>query len=163
MVISGSCLSLCNLPRRIIACADYTGHLWKVRVCVVCNSHTFVSETNEFQHFQESTFQHLHVVIPPSISLSTRIQPAMDKLPLELLQRICSFFSDSPKSLKPIRLVSKKFAAAGALYLIPRVFLFRHPDSFAEVNAIANHAVFCKHVTTLIMNLSPLKDFDFED
>jgi hypothetical protein len=48
----------------------------------------------------------------------------MEKLPLEMKQRICSFLHDSPKLLKPIRRVSKNFAAVAAPYLIPRTFLF---------------------------------------
>lgn len=82
----------------------------------------------------------------------------MEKLPLELKQRICSFFHASPKSLKPIRLVSKQFANAAAPYLLPRIFLVKHKDSCAEVREIANHAVFSKHVTTLVVDPSNLKN-----
>lgn len=84
----------------------------------------------------------------------------MDKLPLELKQRICSFLHASPRLLKPIRLVSKDFASAAAPYLIPRLFLFRHPDSCAEVKAIVEHPVFSKYVTTLVVDLSVLKSHD---
>lgn len=88
----------------------------------------------------------------------------MENLPLELLQRVCGSFSESPNELKSIRLVSKGFANAGALYLIPRVFLFKHPDSFTEVHAIASHPIFCKRVTTLIVDLSIVKNYPmFED
>lgn len=81
----------------------------------------------------------------------------MDKLPLELKQRICSFLHASPKSLKPIRLVSKEFASAAAPYLIPRLFLFRHPDSCAEVKEIAEHSLFSKYATTLVVDTSMLR------
>ncbi|TIA45619.1 hypothetical protein D6C79_05581 [Aureobasidium pullulans] len=81
----------------------------------------------------------------------------MDKLPLELKQRICSFLHASPRLLKPIRLVSKDFASAAAPYLIPRLSLFRHPDSCAEVKEITKHPIFSKHVTTLVVDLSVLK------
>jgi hypothetical protein len=76
----------------------------------------------------------------------------MGKLPLEMKQRICSFLRDSPKLLKPIRLVSKQWASAAEPYLIPRVFLFKHKDSCAEVREIVEHPVFGKHVTTLVVD-----------
>ncbi|CAD0086005.1 unnamed protein product [Aureobasidium mustum] len=81
----------------------------------------------------------------------------MEKLPLELKQRICSFLT-SPKSLKPIRLVSKQFADAAAPYLLPRIFLVKHRDSCAEVREIADHPIFSKHVTTLVVDPSNLKN-----
>ncbi|KAI4739875.1 hypothetical protein E4T50_09691 [Aureobasidium sp. EXF-12298] len=81
----------------------------------------------------------------------------MDTLPLEMKQRICSFLHASPKLLKPIRLVSKQFAAAAAPYLIPRAFLFNHPDSCDEVQKILQHPVFSKYVTTLAVDVSKLK------
>ncbi|KAI4760611.1 hypothetical protein E4T52_07483 [Aureobasidium sp. EXF-3400] len=82
----------------------------------------------------------------------------MDKLPLEMKQRICSFLHASPKLLKPIRLVSQQFAAAAAPYLLPRIFLVKHKDSCAEVREIVEHPVFSKHVTTLIVDPSHLKN-----
>lgn len=81
----------------------------------------------------------------------------MDRLPLEMKQRICSFLHASPKLLKCIRLVSKDFASAAAPYLIPRIFLFRHPDSCDEVQEIFKHPVFSKYVTTLAVDVSKLK------
>jgi len=88
----------------------------------------------------------------------------MDGLPLELKQRICSFLHDSPKLLKPIRLVSKQFAAAAAPYLIPRIFLFKHPDSCDEIQKIVQHPVFSKYVTTIAVDVSRLKfPVTFED
>ncbi|KAG9687887.1 hypothetical protein KCU95_g9281, partial [Aureobasidium melanogenum] len=82
----------------------------------------------------------------------------MEKLPLELKQRVCSFLHANPKLLKPIRLVSKQFADAAAPYLIPRLFLVKHRDSCAEVREIANHAILSKHVTTLVVDPSNLKN-----
>ncbi|KAG9944206.1 hypothetical protein KCU85_g8120, partial [Aureobasidium melanogenum] len=82
----------------------------------------------------------------------------MEKLPLELKQRVCSFLHANPKLLKPIRLVSKQFADAAAPYLLPRVFLVKHRDSCAEVREIADHAIFSKHVTTLVVDPSNLKN-----
>ncbi|KAG9597774.1 hypothetical protein KCU77_g4158, partial [Aureobasidium melanogenum] len=82
----------------------------------------------------------------------------MEKLPLELKQRVCSFLHANPKLLKPIRLVSKQFADAAAPYLLPRVFLIKHKDSCAEVREIADHAIFSKHVTTLVVDPSNLKN-----
>ncbi|KAH0368665.1 hypothetical protein KCU65_g3815, partial [Aureobasidium melanogenum] len=82
----------------------------------------------------------------------------MEKLPLELKQRVCSFLHANPKLLKPIRLVSKQFADAAAPYLIPRVFLVKHQDSCAEVRELADHAIFSKHVTTLVVDPSNLKN-----
>ncbi|KAG9693901.1 hypothetical protein KCU95_g8688, partial [Aureobasidium melanogenum] len=82
----------------------------------------------------------------------------MEKLPLELKQRVCSFLHANPKLLKPIRLVSKQFADAAAPYLLPRVFLVKHRDSCAEVREIVDHAIFSKHVTTLVVDPSNLKN-----
>lgn len=131
----------------------------------------FASKTNDLPTLEYSFHHHLLCLIQLSLLYPLLIhQPPyfdvpfiMDKLPPELLQRICSSFSGSPNELKPIRLVSKRFAAAAALYLIPRVFLFKHQDSYAEARAIAGHPIFCKHVTTLIMDLTPLKQFGFVD
>ncbi|KAK6005407.1 hypothetical protein QM012_007049 [Aureobasidium pullulans] len=81
----------------------------------------------------------------------------MEKLPLELKQRICSFLADSSKTLKPIRLVSKQFADAAVPYLLPRIFLVKHKDSCAELREIADHSILNKHVTTLIVDPSHLK------
>ncbi|KAG9526140.1 hypothetical protein KCV07_g893, partial [Aureobasidium melanogenum] len=82
----------------------------------------------------------------------------MEKLPFELKQRVCSFLQADPKLLKPIRLVSKQFADAAAPYLLPRIFLVKHRDSCAEVREIADHAIFSKHITTLIVDPSNLKN-----
>lgn len=82
----------------------------------------------------------------------------MERLPLELKQRICSFLQASPESLKPIRLVSKQFANAAAPYLLPRIFLVKHKDSCAEIREIADHPIFSKHVTTLVVDPSNLKN-----
>jgi hypothetical protein len=88
----------------------------------------------------------------------------MEKLPLEMKQRICSFLHDSPKLLIPIRLVSKQWAYAAEPYLIPRIFLFNHPDSCDEVQEILQHPVFSKYVTTLAVDVSKLKYHrNFED
>lgn len=82
----------------------------------------------------------------------------MERLPLELKQRICSLLQASPKSLKPIRLVSKQFANAAAPYLLPRIFLVKHKDSCAEIREIADHSIFSKHVTTLVVDPRNLKN-----
>jgi hypothetical protein len=83
----------------------------------------------------------------------------MDKLPLELKQRICSFLKASPNSLKPIRLVSKDFASAAAQYLIPRAFLFKHTHSCTNLGSIVQHPIFRKHLTTLVVDPSNLKKY----
>ncbi|KAH0283786.1 hypothetical protein M436DRAFT_68581 [Aureobasidium namibiae CBS 147.97] len=83
----------------------------------------------------------------------------MERLPLELKQRICSFLHANPKLFKPIRLVSKDFASAAAPYIIPRIFLFRHPDSCDEVQKIVQHPVFSKYVTTIAVDVSKLKQY----
>jgi hypothetical protein len=81
----------------------------------------------------------------------------MDKLPLEMKQRICSFLHDSPKLLKPIRLVSKQWASAADPYLIPRLFLFKHTFSCDRLGFIVEHPIFSKHLTTLVVDPSNLK------
>ncbi|KAI5248793.1 hypothetical protein E4T42_05577 [Aureobasidium subglaciale] len=81
----------------------------------------------------------------------------MDRVPLELKQRICSFLRASPKLLKPVRLVSKDFASAAAPYLLPRIFLFKHPDSCDEIEEIIKHPKINKHITTILVDLSVLK------
>ncbi|KAI4731554.1 hypothetical protein E4T49_00522 [Aureobasidium sp. EXF-10728] len=84
----------------------------------------------------------------------------MDKLPLELKQHICSFLHASPKLLKPIRLVSKQFTSAGAPFLLPRIFLLNHPDSYDEVRRIIEHPVFSKYVTTIVVDINRLEHYD---
>jgi hypothetical protein len=42
--------------------------------------------------------------------------------------------------------------------MIPRVFLFKHKDSCAEVREIVEHPVFSKRVTTLVVDPSYLKN-----
>jgi hypothetical protein len=81
----------------------------------------------------------------------------MDNLPLELKQRICSFLQASPQLLKPIRRVSKDFASAAAPCLIPRAFLFKHTHSCTYLWLIAQHPIFSKHLTTLVLDPSNLK------
>ena len=81
----------------------------------------------------------------------------MDTLPLEMKQRICSFLHASPKLLKPIRRVSKDFAAAAAPYLIPRAFLLKYPFSCQKLEYIVEHPIFSKHLTTLVVDPTNLK------
>lgn len=74
----------------------------------------------------------------------------MDDLPPELQQIICSLLT--PPELKPLRLASRQFAAAAIPHLIPRLFLFNHPDSCQVVQRIVNHSEFKKHVNTLVLD-----------
>jgi hypothetical protein len=83
----------------------------------------------------------------------------MEKLPLEMKQRICSFLHDSPKLLKPICRVSNDFAAAAAPYLIPRTVLFRHTYSCTDLQWTAEHPIFSKHLTTLVVDPSNLRKY----
>lgn len=76
----------------------------------------------------------------------------MDTLPLELQQRVCSYLTI--KDLKSLRLASKVWTAAACRYLLPRIFLFSHPDSCQEVQDIANHPCLKHSVTTLVMDTS---------
>ncbi|KAI4760080.1 hypothetical protein E4T52_08009 [Aureobasidium sp. EXF-3400] len=76
----------------------------------------------------------------------------MDTLPLELQQRVCSCLTI--QDLKSLRLASKVWAAAACRYLLPRIFLFNHPDSCQEVQEIANHPYLKHSVTTLVMDTS---------
>ncbi|THY72361.1 hypothetical protein D6C87_01876 [Aureobasidium pullulans] len=86
----------------------------------------------------------------------------MDALPLEIKENICSFLS--PSHLKPLRLVSKEFASAAILYFIPRIFLFNHPDSCIEMNAILRHPEIPKYINTLIVDPAFVQSFDnFDD
>lgn len=86
----------------------------------------------------------------------------MDALALEIKENICSFLS--PSHLKPLRLVSKEFASAAILYFIPRIFLFNHPDSCIEMNAILRHPEIPKYINTLIVDPTFVQSFDnFDD
>lgn len=76
----------------------------------------------------------------------------MDALPLELQQRICSYLTI--KDLKSLRLASKVWTAAACRDLLPRIFLFNHPDSCQEVQDIANHPYLKHSVTTLVIDTS---------
>lgn len=86
----------------------------------------------------------------------------MDDLPLELKQRVCSYLT--PKDLKSFRLTAKFYAAATDRYLIPRIFLSNHPDSFQEIQDITNHPELRHSVTTLVVETSCLPLFPrYED
>jgi hypothetical protein len=78
----------------------------------------------------------------------------MDDLPLELKQRICSYLA--PKDLKSLRSTAKFYAAATDRYLVPRIFLSNHPDSFQEIQDIINHPALRHSVTTLVIDTSCL-------
>ncbi|THW84506.1 hypothetical protein D6D15_08811 [Aureobasidium pullulans] len=79
----------------------------------------------------------------------------MDTLPPELKQRICSYLR--PRALKSFRLTSTDYAAAASRYLLPRIFLLNHPDSFQEVQDIVNHPELSQQVTTLVIDVCRLK------
>ncbi|KAH0284374.1 hypothetical protein M436DRAFT_73737 [Aureobasidium namibiae CBS 147.97] len=79
----------------------------------------------------------------------------MDDLPLELKQRVCSYLT--PKDLKSLRLTSRDYVAATDRYLLPRIFLFNHPDSFQEIQDITNHPDLRHSVTTLVVDTSCLR------
>ncbi|KAI4722338.1 hypothetical protein E4T48_01248 [Aureobasidium sp. EXF-10727] len=81
----------------------------------------------------------------------------MDTLPLELKQRVCSYLT--PRDLKSLRVASKDYAAAACRYFIPRIFLCNHPNSFQEIQDIANHPDLRHSVTTLIIDVSMLISF----
>lgn len=86
----------------------------------------------------------------------------MDRLPPEIQQYICSFLT--PKHLKPLRLVSKDFAAAAIPHFIPRIFLFNHPDSCTKVRQIIAHPEMSKYVNTIVVDPRDVMRFDgFED
>jgi hypothetical protein len=78
----------------------------------------------------------------------------MDDLPLELKQRVCSYLS--PKDLKSFRSTGKFYAAATDRYLVPRIFLCNHPDSFQEIQDITDHPELRHSVTTLVIDTSCL-------
>ncbi|KAI5244951.1 hypothetical protein E4T43_03520 [Aureobasidium subglaciale] len=79
----------------------------------------------------------------------------MDALPLELKQRVCEYLPI--EDLKSLRLTSKVFSAASYRYLLPRVFLFFHPDSYQEVQQIANHNELRHRVTALVIDIAQLE------
>ncbi|THW09031.1 hypothetical protein D6D23_10066 [Aureobasidium pullulans] len=81
----------------------------------------------------------------------------MDTLPPELKQRICNYLT--PKDLKSFRLTSTDYAAAASRYLLPRIFLLNHPDSFQEVQDIVNHPELSQQVTTLVIDVCRLKQY----
>jgi hypothetical protein len=78
----------------------------------------------------------------------------MDDLPLELKQRVCSYLA--PKDLKSFRSTAKFYAAATDRYLLPRIFLSNHPDSFQEIHDTVNHPALRHSVTTLVVDTSCL-------
>lgn len=46
-----------------------------------------------------------------------------------------------------------------SLTILPRVFLFKHPGSCAELREIAQHPIFSKYIDTLVVYFSPLKSY----
>jgi hypothetical protein len=76
----------------------------------------------------------------------------MDDLPLELKQRVCSYLA--PKDLVSLRSTSTFYAAATDRYLLPRIFLSNHPDSFQEFQEIIDHPELRHSVTTLVVDTS---------
>lgn len=78
----------------------------------------------------------------------------METLPLEVKQMICSCLT--PKDLKSVRLTLKDLSDAATIYLIPRLFLFYHPDSCAEIKQIVEHPIFSKHIDTFVFDPSLL-------
>jgi hypothetical protein len=81
----------------------------------------------------------------------------MDDLPLELKQRVCSYLPT--RDLKSFRSTAKFYAAATDRYLVPRIFLFNHPDSFQEIQDITNHPELRHSVTTMVVDTSCLRPF----
>lgn len=81
----------------------------------------------------------------------------MDGLPLELKQRVCSYLK--PQDLKSLRSTSKVYAAATDRYLLPRIFLSNHPDSFQEIRIITDNPQLRHSVTTLVVDTSCLPLF----
>lgn len=79
----------------------------------------------------------------------------MDALPLELKQRVCSYLT--AKDLKSLRSISTGYAAATDRYLLPRIFLFNHPDSFKNIQDIVDHPELRYSVTTLVVDTSCLR------
>jgi hypothetical protein len=78
----------------------------------------------------------------------------MDDLPLELKQRVCSYLA--PKDLESLRSTSRFYAAATDRYLLPRIFLSNHPDSFQEIKEITDNPELIYSVTTLVVDTSCL-------
>ena len=60
----------------------------------------------------------------------------MDKIPVELLERICNVFDDK-MALKTMRLVNKHFANIAERYLFRTLIVFQRMSSWAKIESIA--------------------------
>ena len=73
----------------------------------------------------------------------------MDRLPVEILHRICARIR-ARKDILGFRRVCKIFAAIGAQHMLPQVPVAFLHQSFLRLKAISEHPVISQHVTAII-------------
>jgi len=139
--------------RCAFASSSSTLDIFRLRYLNLCQ-HTSTSSRHTSTSTRLPTYHHLRQA---RLSSGTHHSANMDTLPPELKQRICNYLT--PKDLKSFRLTSTDYAAAASRYLLPRIFLLNHPDSFQEVQDIVNHPELSQQVTTLVIDVCRLKQY----
>ena len=79
----------------------------------------------------------------------------IDKLPAELVHMICAYLK--PTDLASLRLVSRTAAPISLQYMVPEVHLILAKDSFEQLQALAEHPMASKYVTSFFFEADKLR------
>ena len=91
---------------------------------------------------------------------------ALDELPVEVLDRTCSFLS--PNEVADWHLVNRAFAATGVEYLLPEITLFCVRERSKGAHKLTNYTAVARGVRSLCFQADRLqkketfRDWDFE-
>ena len=81
----------------------------------------------------------------------------IDKLPAELVHMICAYLK--PTELASLRLVSRTAAPISLQYMVPEVHLILAKDSFEQLQALAEHPIASRYVTSFFFEADKLRVF----
>ncbi|KAL8741966.1 MAG: hypothetical protein Q9190_005490 [Brigantiaea leucoxantha] len=82
----------------------------------------------------------------------------MDRLPPEILSRVCSFVSRD--EIKDLRLVSRYLSNVATPQLITAIYLIFLPKSFDRMLAISRHPILSQYVTSIVYEYDTLDYYD---